>query len=160
MNFRKLYAAVNIRGGTGVKATQLSVFLENKKGRLADVTKVLGENGINIRTLFIADSSDFGILRMIVNDAQKALDVLKANNFTVKVNEVVAVEVPDEPGSLSRILSVLDDNGMNVEYLYCFVDKNRNAAIDIMRVEDSDKAIEVMRKANLKILSEAELSAL
>ncbi|OFW35769.1 MAG: amino acid-binding protein [Candidatus Aquicultor primus] len=143
-----------------MKATQLSVFLENKKGRLADVTKVLGENGINIRTLFIADSSDFGILRMIVNDAQKALDVLKANNFTVKVNEVVAVEVPDEPGSLSRILSVLDDNGMNVEYLYCFVDKNRNAAIDIMRVEDSDKAIEVMRKANLKILSEAELSAL
>lgn len=143
-----------------MKATQLSVFLENKKGRLAEVTKVLGDNGINIRTLFIADTSDFGILRMIVSDPRKALAILRDNNFTIKENEVVAVEVPDEPGSLARILSVLDDNGMNVEYLYCFVDKNRNAAIDIMRVEDSDRAIDVMRAAGLKILSEAELSAL
>lgn len=143
-----------------MKATQLSVFLENKKGRLAEVTRVLGENGINIRTLFIADTSDFGILRMIVSDTKKALEILKGNNFTVKENEVVAVEVPDEPGSLARILSVLDDNGMNVEYLYCFVDKNRNAAIDIMRVGESDRAIQVMKDAGLRILSETELSAL
>jgi len=143
-----------------MKAIQLSVFLENKRGRLAEVTKVLGDNGINIRALFIADTSDFGILRMIVDDTRKAVDILKTNNFTVRENDVVAVEVPDEPGGLSKVLAVLSVNDLNVEYLYCFADKNRNAAIDVMRVEDVTKAVDVLQNANIKLLGQKELNEL
>lgn len=143
-----------------MKSIQLSVFLENKRGRLAEVTKVLGENNINIRALFIADTSDFGILRMIVDNTKKAIDVLKSNNFTVRENEVVAVELSDEPGGLSKVLSVLNGNDLNVEYLYCFADKDREAAIDVMRVEDVDRAIEVLRGAGIKLLGGDELNEL
>jgi len=140
-----------------MKATQLSVFLENKQGRLADVTKVLAGNGINIRALFIADTSDFGILRMIVDKPRKAVDILKSNAFTVKENEVLAVEVADTPGSLAQVLETLDKNSLNVEYLYCFVDKKRNAAVDIMRIQDIGKAMEALENAGIKLLSAAEL---
>jgi len=140
-----------------MKATQLSVFLENKQGRLADVTKALTDNGINIRALFIADTSDFGILRMIVDKPRKAIDILKSNAFTVKENEVLAVEVADTPGSLAQVLETLDKNSLNVEYLYCFVDKKRNAAVDIMRIQDIGKAMEALENAGIKLLSAAEL---
>ncbi|OIO84930.1 MAG: amino acid-binding protein [Candidatus Aquicultor secundus] len=140
-----------------MKATQLSVFLENKQGRLADVTKALADNGINIRALFIADTSDFGILRMIVDKPRKAIDILKSNAFTVKENEVLAVEVADTPGSLAQVLETLDKNSLNVEYLYCFVDKKRNAAVDIMRIQDIGKAMEALENAGIKLLSAAEL---
>jgi len=140
-----------------MKATQLSVFLENKQGRLADVTKALADNGINIRALFIADTSDFGILRMIVDKPRKAVDILKSNAFTVKENEVLAVEVADTPGSLAQVLETLDKNSLNVEYLYCFVDKKRNAAVDIMRIQDIGKAMEALENAGIKLLSAAEL---
>ncbi|MHB8841562.1 MAG: ACT domain-containing protein [Candidatus Aquicultor sp.] len=140
-----------------MKATQLSVFLENKQGRLADVTKVLADNGINIRALFIADTSDFGILRMIVDKPRKAIEILKSNAFTVKENDVLAVEVADTPGSLAKVLETLDKNSLNVEYLYCFVDKDRNAAVDIMRIEDIGKAMAALEASGIKLLSAADL---
>src|SRR5512143_764081 len=102
---------------------QIYVFLENKAGRLAEVTRILGDAGINIRALSLADTSDFGILRLIVNDREKANAVLKENGFTVSKTEVVAVEVPDRPGGLSQILQTLDNNSINVEYMYAFVER-------------------------------------
>ncbi|HEY3375318.1 MAG TPA: ACT domain-containing protein [Candidatus Aquicultor sp.] len=141
-----------------MKVIQLSIFLENKKGRLAEVTKVLGDNDVNIRALFIADTSDFGILRIIVDRPGEAYDILKNNEFTVSKNEVVAVKVPDEPGGLSKVLHTLDANDLNIEYLYCFVDKDLRAAIDIMRFDDIERAVEVLQREGIKLLSSAELS--
>ncbi|HZD59819.1 MAG TPA: ACT domain-containing protein [Anaerolineae bacterium] len=143
-----------------MRAIQVSVFLENKRGRLAEVTKILGENSINIRTFFIADTSDFGILRMIVNDTKKAMDILKSNDFTVRENEVIAVEVSDKPGGLANILNILNSNDLNIEYLYCFADTNRHKAIDVMRVEDIERAIDVLQNAQVKLLDEIALSNL
>src|SRR5512136_1876896 len=102
-------------------AKQISVFLENKSGRLAEVTRVLGDAGINIRALSLADTSDFGILRLIVNNCEKAREELKQRGFTVSKREVVAVEVPDRPGGLSQILQILDGAAINVDYMYAFV---------------------------------------
>jgi hypothetical protein len=100
-----------------MKAEQISVFLENKSGRLAEVTDVLARAGINIRTLSLADRADFGILRLIVNDLEKAKQVLKDRGFTVGSTEVLAVEVPDRPGGMAGILDVLRDGSINVEYM-------------------------------------------
>lgn len=143
-----------------MKAIQLSVFLENKKGRLAEVTKILGDYNINIRALFIADTSDFGILRMIVDNPEEAIKILKDNQFTVRQNEVVAVEVPDRPGGIAKVLSVLDANDLNVEYLYCFVDKELKAAINIMRIEDVARAIDILQHSDIKLIGAKELHEL
>src|SRR6266581_5489302 len=99
-----------------MKVEQISVFIENKSGRLAEIARLLGEAGINIRALSLADTTDFGILRLIVNDAEKAKAVLKERGFTVSKTEVVAVEIPDRPGGLADLLQVLDEGGINVEY--------------------------------------------
>lgn len=106
-----------------MKVEQISIFLENKSGRLADVAGVLAESGINIRALSLADTTDFGILRLIVNDTEKAKQVLKSNGFTVGKTEVIAVEVADRPGGLAEILTIVKDEGINVEYMYAFVQK-------------------------------------
>ena len=104
-----------------MKVEQISVFLENKAGRLAEVTRVLGEAGINIRALSLADTTDFGILRLIVDQYDKAREILKDKGFTVGKTEVVAVEVPDRPGGLGLVLQILAASGVNVEYMYAFV---------------------------------------
>jgi hypothetical protein len=140
-----------------MKVTQVSVFLENKKGRLADVTRVLAENKINIRALFIADTSDFGILRMIVDKPKKAVAILKENQFTVRENDVIAVEIQDVPGELARVLAILAEADLNVDYLYCFVDYNRKAAVDIMRVGDTDLTIDVLKTAGITLINADEL---
>jgi len=114
--------------GDMMKVKQLSVFLENKAGRLANVTKVLGAADINILALSLADTSDFGILRLIVNDVEKAKDVLKANHFVCMITEVTAVEVDDRPGGLARILDVLVGKGVNVEYMYAFSETHTGRA--------------------------------
>jgi hypothetical protein len=135
-----------------MKVEQISVFLENKSGRLAEVMRVLGTSGINIRALSIADTSDFGILRIIVNDKDKALAALKEKQFTVSKTEVVAVEVSDTPGGLSTILDLLDRQGVNVEYMYAFIERSSDNAVIIFRFDENDKAITVLQEAGITIL--------
>jgi hypothetical protein len=135
-----------------MKVEQISVFLENKPGALADVTRILGEAGVNIRALSLADTKDFGIMRLIVNDHEKAKSVLVAKGLTVRKTEVVAVEVPDRPGGLADILKGLSDSGINVEYLYAFVQHSGSNAIIIFRFDETDKAIEALTKNGVKIL--------
>lgn len=143
-----------------MKVEQISVFLENKAGRLLEVAKILGDNGVNIRALSLADTTDFGILRLIVNDNEKAKKVLKENGFTVKVTHVIAVEVDDKPGGLASILNPLAEEGINVEYMYAFVEKSKNKAVLVFKFEDLDRAIEILKKNNIKILTNEEIREL
>lgn len=143
-----------------MKVEQISVFLENKAGRLLEVAKILGDNGVNIRALSLADTTDFGILRLIVNDNEKAKRVLKENGFTVKITHVIAVEVDDRPGGLASILSPLAEEGINVEYMYAFVEKSKNKAVLVFKFEDLDKAIEILQKNNIRILTNEEIKEL
>lgn len=135
-----------------MKAEQISIFIENKSGRLAEITRILGEADINIRALSLADTSDFGILRLIVNDAETAKTVLKDKGFTVNKTEVVAVEVPDKPGGLSAILQTLDSNMINVEYMYAFVERCGGNAVIIFRFDETDKAIATLLKNGFNVL--------
>ncbi len=143
-----------------MKVEQLAVFLENKSGRLAAITKVLSDNGINIRALSVADTADFGILRLIVDQTDKAKQVLKDAGFTVGLTDVVAVEVADKPGGLSGVLAVLNQVEINVEYMYAFVEKSGQNAVIIFRFDDADTAVEVLRNADIKILSGDEVRAI
>jgi hypothetical protein len=140
-----------------MKVKQISIFLENKSGRLADVTKVLGENNINIRALSIADTTDFGILRLIVNLPEKAWKVLKEKGFTVSETEIIAVRIPDQPGGLSGILNILEKNRINIEYMYAFVGKSGTDAVVVIRVENIDRAIELLQKEEVSLLSGKEI---
>ncbi|MBS1114400.1 MAG: amino acid-binding domain protein [Nitrospirae bacterium] len=143
-----------------MKVEQISIFLENKSGRLADVASVLAQAGINIRALSLADTTDFGILRLIVNDTEKAKQVLKDNGFTVGKTEVIAVEVLDKPGGLADILNIMKNNGINVEYMYAFVQKSGGNAIIIFRFDELEKAIETLQRGNIRILKGEEVYAL
>lgn len=140
-----------------MKVKQMSVFLENKSGRLAQVTRVLGENGVNIRALSIADTTDFGILRLIVNDPDRTYQVLKEAGFTVSATDVIAVEVADRPGGLADILQSLQEAGVNIEYLYAFVQKTPSAALVVLRVEQLDEAVKALQESGIHILSEEEV---
>jgi hypothetical protein len=135
-----------------MKVEQISIFIENKSGRLAEVTRVLGEAGINIRTLSLADTSDFGILRLIVDQTDKARAVLKENGFTVNKTEVVAVQVPDKPMGLSSILQVLDSGKINVEYMYAFVERSGEDAVIIFRFDDIEGAIKTLTDNGITVL--------
>lgn len=135
-----------------MKVKQLSIFMENRAGRMAEIARQLGEARINIRALSLADTSDFGILRLIVNDVDKAMKILKDSGHTVSLTEVVAVEVPDSPGGLASVLEALRDGGVNVEYMYAFVEKATDKAVVIFRFEDIDAAVKVLAKANISVL--------
>ena len=135
-----------------MKVEQISIFIENKSGRLAEVTRVLGEAGVNIRTLSLADTSDFGILRLIVDQTDKAKEVLKENAFTVSKTEVVAVQVPDRPNGLSGILQVLDGGNINVEYMYAFVERSGEDAVIIFRFDDIEGAIKTLTSNGITVL--------
>lgn len=143
-----------------MKVEQISIFLENKSGRLAEVTKILGESGVNIRALSLADTTDFGILRIIVNDTEKAKDVLKKNNFTVGKTEVIAVEVPDNPGGLAGILDILRSEDLNVEYMYAFVERSGEDAVIIFRFDEIDRAIKVLGEKGVTVLPGEKVYAL
>ncbi|NJD92345.1 MAG: ACT domain-containing protein [Geobacter sp.] len=136
-----------------MKVEQISIFIENKSGRLAEVTTILGFAGVNIRALSLADTSDFGILRLIVNDREKAITALKGKGFTVSKTEVVAVEVPDQPGGLASILHVLDKDAINVEYMYAFVERCGSNAVIIFRFDETDKAIAALAAKGFNMLS-------
>ena len=135
-----------------MKVKQLSIFMENRAGRMAEIARQLGEARINIRALSLADTSDFGILRLIVNDVDKAMKILKDSGHTVSLTEVVAVEVPDSPGGLASVLEPLRDAGVNVEYMYAFVEKATDKAVVIFRFEDVDVAIKALAQANISVL--------
>lgn len=140
-----------------MKLKQISIFLENKKGRLWKALNILKNSGINIRALSIADTSEFGILRIIVPKPEKAKTALEEGNFVVKMNDVIAVEVPDKPGGLEKILEILNKVDINVEYLYAFVEKNEEKAIVVLRTEDIDAGIEVLTQGGATVLSLKEV---
>jgi hypothetical protein len=140
-----------------MKVEQISVFLENKAGRLAEVTKVLGEGGINIRALSLADTTDFGILRLIVDNYDQAREILKQHGFTVGKTEVVAIEVPDRPGGLAWVLQILSDSDVNVEYMYAFVQHSGKNAVIIFRFDNLDRAIELLKQQGVRIYSGEEV---
>lgn len=143
-----------------MKVKQISVFLENKSGRLAEVTRVLGVNNINIRALSIADTTDFGILRLIVDKPEEANVILKKEGFMVSETEVLAVEIPDHPGGLANVLKLLGDYGINIEYLYAFTGYSSGNALVVFRVEDCDAAIATLQKENIRVLSGEEVYSL
>ena len=132
---------------------QISVFLENKSGRLAEVTKILGENNIDISALSVADTTDFGILRLIVNNPEKAEEILKESEFTVSSTNVIAIGVEDKPGGLSKALEMLDGESIGIEYMYAFVGKKSEEALVILRVDNSSKAVDVLAKKGIEVLS-------
>lgn len=138
-------------------AKQISVFLENKAGRLSHVTRVLGEAGINIRALSIADTSDFGILRIIVNDPDKAYQILRESGFTVSETEVIAVQVPDSPGGLATVLEQMTAENLNIEYLYAFLGTTQDDALVIFKVEDINRARSIFTQKGIKFLDEKAL---
>jgi hypothetical protein len=143
-----------------MRVEQISIFLENKSGRLAEVTAVLAAAGVNIRALSLADTADFGILRLIVDKIDQAKQALKDNGFTLGKTEVLALEVPDRPGGLAEILRTLGTAGINVEYMYAFVQRSLDNAIVIFRFDELDKAIDVLTGAGVRVLRGEELYAL
>jgi hypothetical protein len=139
---------------------QISVFLENKKGRLAELTETLERESINMRALSLADTADFGVLRIIVDDVDRCVGVLRDAGFVAQVTEVIAIEVEDKPGGLNRILRVLDAAAINVEYLYAYVEKRKAAAVVICKVDDRGKAGEALKKAGIATISADVLRSL
>ena len=131
---------------------QISVFLENKSGRLVRVAQVLGDAGINMRGLSIADTSDFGILRMIVDKPAQAIEILKEKGIMASVTDVIAIEISDTPGGLAKVLAYLNEAQINIEYLYSFIEKEAKNAIIMMRVEKIDEALAVLRKNNVVVV--------
>lgn len=143
-----------------MRVEQIAVFLENKSGRLAEITSVLAAKDINIRALSVADTADFGILRLIVDKVDKAKKVLKENGFTVGKTNVIAVEVPDRAGGLASVLKTIDAAGINVEYMYAFVNKSGENAVLIFRFDNMDGAIEALEKDHFTILTGDQVCAL
>ncbi len=141
-----------------MKVEQISVFLENRTGRLAEITHALSEANINIKALSLADTSDFGILRLILSDCEKGYKVLRDKGFTVGRNMVVAVQMPDAPGGLDSILQVLRESEVNVEYMYVFVPWRKGSATVVCRFDDTDKAVAALRAKNIPLVSQEELS--
>ena len=143
-----------------MKAEQISVFLENKTGRLAEVTGILSEANVNIRALALADTSDFGVLRLIVDDNIKAVKALKNRGFTVGRTDVVAVEVEDKPGGLHRLLDMLHNAEINVEYMYAFVQHSGENAVMIFRIDNIDEAVRVLEEHDVKVINGSEVYTL
>ena len=140
-----------------MSVNQVSVFLENKPGTLTKLTEILAENKINIRALSLADTSEFGIVRMLVNDVYEATNVLKEENFVASVTPVLAYKISDETGSLNKLLRAFSDANVNVEYMYAFAGKQD--AYMIFRVKDTKNAENILKSKGLKSLIQEELSA-
>ena len=140
-----------------LKIKQLSIFLENRKGRMKKALDVLEKGNVNIRALSIADTSDFGILRLIVPEPMRTKKLLEKNSFIVKIGEVIAVRMRDEPGGLGEILGILDDNNINLEYLYAFVEKKEKVAIVLLHPEDIDGGIKALIDGGEEVISAEEI---
>ena len=125
---------------------QISIFMENTTGRLADVTALLAKSGINLRAISIADTADFGILRMVADQPDAAVDVLKAAGFAARETDVIAVEVPDQPGALATIMALFRDEGVNIEYLYASLEHSANQAVIVLKVDDVAGGLAMLQK--------------
>lgn len=133
---------------------QISVFVENKAGKLAELTEYLHQHNIDMRALSIAETQDFGIVRIIVDDPYKTSCILKEAGYVVSITPVLAVEMPDEPGSLFRILKTLGDVDISLEYMYAFLTRKAGTAYMILRVEDNEKAVEVLSRNGIHTISQ------
>jgi hypothetical protein len=140
-----------------MKLKQLSLFLENKPGALSRPVRLLAKAKFNIVTLSIADANQFGILRLILRDWERAKKLLEKNGFVVKVTDMVAVEVADKPGGLSKILDAVETAKLNVEFMYAFTEKRENKAILVFRFDDPDNAIKMLRKRGVNVIDSVEL---
>jgi len=132
---------------------QISIFVENKAGRLCAIMETLAAAKIDIRAMTIADTAEFGIVRLVVNDAEKTAAVLRNSSFTAKVTEVVAFTIPDQFGSLYDVVKLLGDNGINIEYSYSLMGKNQKQADIVIKVNDADKAVNILTNANISLIS-------
>lgn len=139
---------------------QISIFIENKEGRIKKAIDTLAKENINIRALSIADTTKYGILRLIVSDNEKAINALEKDGFVVKENDVIIVAVPDEPNGLNSTLAIFDEKGINLEYLYAFVSNKTDEAIVVMRLENMEKAIDALKDSNVKILETKDIENL
>jgi len=139
---------------------QISVFLENRPGTLAELTETLAASGINMRAMSLADTSDFGIARIIVDNASDTADILRKDDYIVNITPVLALEIPDKAGSLNSILKLLGEKGRNVEYMYGFTGRNTNSAYMIMRTTNIPAAEEVLEDAGIHLIGEKDLSSL
>lgn len=137
---------------------QLSVFVENRAGSLFEITDILAQKHVDIRAISIADTQDFGILRLIVSDVEKAKDALKDNERIVSVTKVVGVAISDEPGSMSKVIGILDKNGINIEYMYAFITISKKYAYVVFRVEDNEKAEKILSENGVKLVTEEDIT--
>ena len=141
-------------------AIQISVFLENKSGRLSELTRALAEGGLNIRALSLAETIDYGVLRLLVDKPKEAKAVLTKAGFTVTETEVIAVAMPDQPGGLAAVVDLVTRRGLNIEYLYAFVGQRGQKAIVIFRIDDAQAAIAALQEGGAHVLSAADLSGI
>ena len=139
---------------------QLTVFVENKQGSLVDITDTLAQNNVNLRALSIADTQDFGLLRLIVNDNDTALSALSDKGYVLKVTEVIGVKIGDQPGKLSKALSVLAEAGVNVEYLYAFMARTEKHAYVVLRPTDNAAAESALEAAGFHMITDADIDKL
>lgn len=139
---------------------QLTIFVQNRKGTVVSVTEALSKNNVNLRALSIAETNDFGILRLIVNDTETAQKVLEEEGYLIKTIDVVGVKISDEPGKLTEALRVLDKADINVEYLYAFMARTEKHAYVVLRVEDNDHAEKELSDAGFKLITQADIAKL
>ena len=139
---------------------QLSIFVENKAGTVAEITKSIANAGVSIRALSVADTQEFGILRLIVSDVEKAKEALSENDCVVSITKVIGVEIPDVAGGLSEVLELMSENNINVEYLYAFMARTEKHAYVVLRVEENDEAEAVLTNAGFKLITEADVNKL
>ena len=134
---------------------QLSIFLENRSGRLLEVTELLGKNGLNLSALSLADTAEYGILRLIVSDPEKALDLLKQNGFSVRLTDVVCLCMPNKAGELAKALKTLSDKNISVEYMYAF--SKGDQSFIVLRTENIEKDVEILSESNLGLLKACDV---
>ena len=136
---------------------QLSVFVENKKGSLHEITDVLAKEGIDLRSMCVADTNDFGIVRIITNEPERAAEILKKQGHAANVREITAFAVPDTPGRLARTLNILESSGVNIEYMYALVTSQVGKAYTVMRTDDNEVTESILRRNGIEILDEAHI---
>lgn len=136
---------------------QISVFIENRRGRLADFTQVLGENGVDLIALSVADTTDFGILRAIVTDTDSAVEILKSAGYTISITDVLAVAVPDKPGGLAKVIRYLSDESISIEYMYSFVRNVDGKAVVIFRVDKLAATYEILKAKGVTLLDQSQV---